>query len=32
MGDTIMAATFYTRLGCLSGPSVYFFKIRALVG
>lgn len=27
-----MTATFYTGLGCLMGPSVMFFAIRALVG
>lgn len=27
-----MTATFYTGLGCLLGPSVIFFMIRALVG
>lgn len=27
-----MTATFYTGLGCLLGPSVIFFAIRALVG
>lgn len=27
-----MTATFYTGLGCLMGPSVIFFSIRALVG
>jgi len=27
-----MTATFYTGLGCLMGPSVFFFAVRALVG
>ena len=27
----IMAATFYTGLGCLLGPSALFFVVRALV-
>jgi malonate transporter MadM subunit len=27
-----MTATFYTGLGCLLGPSVIFFVIRAVVG
>ena len=27
-----MTATFYTGLGCLLGPSVFFFAVRALVG
>jgi malonate transporter MadM subunit len=27
-----MTATFYTGLGCLLGPSVLFFAVRALVG
>ena len=27
-----MTATFYTGLGCLLGPSVFFFTIRALFG
>jgi len=27
-----MTATFYTGLGCLLGPSVFFFAIRALFG
>lgn len=28
----VMAATFYTGLGCLLGPSVLFFATRALLG
>jgi malonate transporter MadM subunit len=27
-----MTATFYTGLGCLLGPSVFYFAVRALVG
>ncbi|MDH5588567.1 MAG: malonate transporter subunit MadM [Gemmatimonadota bacterium] len=27
-----MTATFYTGLGCLLGPSVFYFTVRALVG
>jgi len=27
-----MTATFYTGLGCLLGPSVFFFTVRALMG
>nr|WP_323715898.1 hypothetical protein [Paracoccus aminovorans] len=27
-----MTATFYTGLGCLFGPSVIYFLIRAAVG
>ena len=27
-----MTATFYTGLGCLLGPSVFFFAIRAMFG
>ena len=27
-----MTATFYTGLGCLLGPSIFYFTVRALVG
>ena len=27
-----MTATFYTGLGCLLGPSVFYFAVRALIG
>jgi malonate transporter MadM subunit len=27
-----MTATFYTGLGCLLGPSIFFFTVRALMG
>jgi malonate transporter MadM subunit len=27
-----MTATFYTGLGCLLGPSIFFFGVRALLG
>lgn len=27
-----MTATFYTGLGCLLGPSIFYFAVRALVG
>jgi hypothetical protein len=27
-----MTATFYTGLGCLLGPSVIYFAVRALIG
>lgn len=28
----VMAATFYTGLGCLLGPSVLYLAVRALIG
>jgi hypothetical protein len=27
-----MTATFYTGLGCLLGPSVFYFAVRAVIG
>ena len=27
-----MTATFYTGLGCLLGPSIFFFGVRAMLG